>query len=65
TSGEHGIGISKAPYFKKERKDLLELMRGVKKVFDPNNILNPHKLMDAPEDFFTATKLRYPVKERR
>jgi glycolate oxidase len=65
TSGEHGIGISKAPYFKKERKDLLELMRGIKKVFDPNNILNPHKLMDAPEDFFTATKLRYPVKERR
>ncbi|MCK4925819.1 FAD-binding protein [Candidatus Aerophobetes bacterium] len=65
TSGEHGIGISKAPYFKKERQDLLELMRGVKKVFDPNNILNPHKLMDAPEDFFTATKLRYPIKERR
>ena len=65
TSGEHGIGISKAPYFKKERKDLLELMRGIKKVFDPNNILNPHKLMDAPEDFFTATKLRYPIKERR
>jgi len=65
TSGEHGIGISKAPYFRKERKDLLELMRGIKKVFDPNNILNPHKLMDAPEDFFTATKLRYPIKERR
>jgi len=65
TSGEHGIGISKAPYFKKERKELLELMRGIKKVFDPHNILNPHKLMDAPEDFFTATKLRYPVKERR
>ncbi len=65
TSGEHGIGISKAPYFKKERKELLELMRGIKKVFDPHNILNPHKLMDAPQDFFTATKLRYPVKEKR
>ena len=65
TSGEHGIGISKAPYFRKERKELVELMREIKKVFDPNNILNPHKLMDAPEDFFTATKLRYPIREGR
>lgn len=62
TSAEHGIAISKAPYWKKERKDSLELMRKIKRALDPNNILNPHKLMDAPEDWVTATKLRYWVR---
>jgi glycolate oxidase len=61
TSGEHGIAISKAPSWKKEKEDTLNLMRAVKKALDPNNILNPHKLMDAPDDWVTATKLRYPV----
>ena len=63
TSGEHGIGLSKAPYFKSERKEALELMRKIKKALDPNNILNPHKLMDAPDDFLTATRIRYAIKE--
>ncbi|MEA1964141.1 MAG: FAD-binding oxidoreductase [Candidatus Aerophobetes bacterium] len=63
TSGEHGIGISKAPYFKRERKNALDMMRKIKKALDPNNILNPHKLMDGPEDFLKATKIRYRVKE--
>jgi len=63
TSGEHGIGISKAPYFKKERGGALDVMRRIKKALDPNNIFNPHKLMDAPDDFLTATEIRYAVKE--
>jgi len=62
TSGEHGIAISKAPSWKKARKDLLPVMRAIKRALDPNNILNPHKLMDAPEDWLTATPLRYWVK---
>jgi len=62
TSAEHGIGISKSTSWKKEKQDSLELMRAVKKAFDPNNILNPHKLMDAADDWFTATDLRYAVK---
>ncbi|MFK5951754.1 MAG: FAD-linked oxidase C-terminal domain-containing protein [Desulfobacterium sp.] len=61
TSAEHGIGISKAPAFKAEKKDSLNLMRNIKKAFDPNNILNPGKLMDAPEDWVTATDLRYTI----
>jgi glycolate oxidase len=61
TSAEHGIGLSKAPAFKKEKAATLELMRAIKKVFDPNNILNPGKLMDAPDDWVTATSLRYQV----
>ena len=50
TSAEHGIGISKASAFKLEKSDSLDLMSNIKRAFDPNNILNPGKLMDAPED---------------
>jgi glycolate oxidase len=63
TSGEHGIGFSKGPSFKKEKKDSLEMMRAIKKALDPNNILNPNKLMDSPDDWLTATPLRYTIKE--
>lgn len=44
-SGEHGIGWIQIPYMDiKFRETQLELMRGVKKVFDPNYILNPGKI---------------------
>jgi len=59
TSGEHGIALSKAPSMKIERKDSLEMMRAIKNALDPNNILNPHKQMNAPDDWVTATRLRY------
>jgi len=44
-SGEHGVGISKQPYIEMELspKEIL-LMEGIKKVFDPSNILNPGKI---------------------
>jgi glycolate oxidase len=61
TSAEHGIGMSKAAAFKKEKADTLELMRAIKRAFDPNNIMNPGKLMDGPDDWVEATKLRYQV----
>jgi glycolate oxidase len=60
TSAEHGIGLSKAPDWKKEKEESLELMRAIKAALDPNNILNPHKMQDAPDCWVTATKLRYP-----
>ncbi|WP_331774171.1 glycolate oxidase subunit GlcD [Sulfurospirillum sp. 1612] len=44
-SGEHGIGLSKAPYMNLAFSDAeMELFRSVKKAFDPNNILNPNKM---------------------
>ena len=61
TSAEHGIGLSKALAFKKEKHDSLPLMHAIKNALDPNNILNPGKLMDAPDDWIKATKLRYDV----
>jgi glycolate oxidase len=46
-SGEHGIGLIKKKYlsFSLEPKQV-ELMKGLKKVFDPNTILNPGKIFD-------------------
>ena len=44
-TGEHGIGYVRRECFKKfvDRK-ALELMKEIKKAFDPNNILNPDKI---------------------
>ena len=44
-SGEHGIGLVKKPYLKESLPAAsLALMRGIKAAFDPNNIMNPHKV---------------------
>ena len=44
-TGEHGVGITKIGFLEKQiGRTQLELMRGVKRVFDPNNILNPGKI---------------------
>jgi len=44
-SGEHGIGIAKRPYmYLAVGEKNLDLMRGIKSVFDPNGILNPEKI---------------------
>ncbi|HMI77353.1 MAG TPA: FAD-linked oxidase C-terminal domain-containing protein [Ferruginibacter sp.] len=46
-SGEHGIGLVQKEYMGIVFQDAnLELMRGIKKVFDPNNILNSGKIFD-------------------
>ena len=44
-SGEHGIGIEKRKYIHKVVNPVaLNYMRQIKKIFDPNNILNPYKI---------------------
>ncbi|TKB26303.1 FAD-binding protein [Desulfopila sp. IMCC35006] len=48
-SGEHGIGLAKAPYLSMELSPhSIELQRSIKKLFDPNLVLNPGKIF--PED---------------
>jgi glycolate oxidase len=47
-SGEHGIGLVKKSYLASFLGDRqIELMRGIKKAFDPNGIMNPGKIFDA------------------
>ena len=44
-SAEHGVGVTKKPYLAHTRSPAeIALMRGIKKVFDPDGILNPGKV---------------------
>jgi D-lactate dehydrogenase (cytochrome) len=44
STGEHGVGIGKAPYMAREHGTALEVMRSVKQLLDPKGILNPGKI---------------------
>lgn len=47
-SAEHGVGLLKKPYLQHSRSaSELALMRSIKRLFDPDNIMNPGKLIDA------------------
>lgn len=44
-TGEHGIGLSKAPFMGLEHDPVaMDVMRSLKRLLDPNNILNPGKM---------------------
>ena len=44
-TGEHGIGLAKAPFMHLEHDPVaMDVMRSLKRMFDPNNILNPGKM---------------------
>ncbi|MDF2925168.1 MAG: FAD/FMN-containing dehydrogenase [Paenibacillaceae bacterium] len=44
-SGEHGIGFAKKPYLKEAiDPEVIGIMSGIKKAFDPHNIMNPRKV---------------------
>jgi glycolate oxidase len=44
-SGEHGVGITKAPYIPMELDPAaVAYMKTIKRALDPNNILNPGKI---------------------
>ncbi|TLZ75993.1 MAG: FAD-binding protein [Methanobacteriota archaeon] len=51
-TGEHGIGIQKVSLMREQMQahggaEALRLMKGIKRVFDPNGVLNPGKYVDA------------------
>jgi D-lactate dehydrogenase (cytochrome) len=47
-TGEHGIGIGKQTYLAEELGDAVDLMRDLKRTFDPENLLNPGKVVALP-----------------
>ncbi|HNU36507.1 MAG TPA: FAD-linked oxidase C-terminal domain-containing protein, partial [Methanomassiliicoccales archaeon] len=62
-TGEHGVGISKAPYMMRERPDAWRTMLAIKKALDPQDILNPGKLMQWEGGIIRD--LRYPCRDLR
>ena len=46
-SAEHGVGLVKKPFLDYTRDAAeIELMKGIKKAFDPDGIMNPGKVFD-------------------
>jgi D-lactate dehydrogenase (cytochrome) len=46
-SGEHGVGLGKMKYLEAEHGLALETMRTIKRALDPDNRMNPGKMIDA------------------
>ena len=44
-SGEHGVGIGKLPYLEAEHGESLEVMKAIKRALDPENRMNPGKMI--------------------
>jgi D-lactate dehydrogenase (cytochrome) len=44
-SGEHGVGVGKLKYLQAEHGAALDVMRAIKRAIDPNNLMNPGKLI--------------------
>ena len=44
-SGEHGVGLGKMKYLKAEHGEALNVMRTLKQALDPNDLMNPGKML--------------------
>jgi len=44
-TGEHGVGSGKIKSLRKEHGEAVELMAAIKRTFDPENLLNPGKIV--------------------
>ena len=50
-TGEHGVGLAKKPFLKGAVGELnLEVMKRIKRAFDPKGVLNPGKIFDEGQD---------------
>ncbi len=44
-TGEHGVGFGKMKWLRKEHGEGVDLMRDIKRTFDPDNLMNPGKVV--------------------
>lgn len=49
-SGEHGDGLSRTPFVRRQYGPLFDVFRDVKQIFDPRDLLNPGKIVGDDED---------------
>ena len=50
STGEHGVGIGKQKYQEQEHGEAYKVMLTIKKALDPNNILNPNKVIKLEQE---------------
>ncbi|HEY2894029.1 MAG TPA: anaerobic glycerol-3-phosphate dehydrogenase subunit C, partial [Pirellulales bacterium] len=63
-SGEHADGLSRTSFIKRQYGPLSEVFRQVKQIFDPQNILNPGKIVSDEPDLLTSNLRRLTAVSR-
>lgn len=59
-SGEHNDGLIRGPWLEKAySSEVMSIFKDIKKIFDPQNIFNPHKKTDATEEYTWSHLKKY------
>lgn len=60
-AGEHGDGLSRTPFLRRQHGPLINVFRELKRAFDPQGILNPGKVLPMPGERMTQNIRRAAV----